>query len=72
MRISVKLAPTFDYPELEKFWRTADGLGFEAIWDYDHFYGLVETPGRRTKGGPPWRPWPWWSVRPGSVAWSPA
>lgn len=43
MRISVKLAPTFDYPELEKFWRTADGLGFEAVWNYDHFYGLVEN-----------------------------
>ena len=43
MRISVKLAPVFDYPELERFWLTADGLGFEAIWNYDHSYGLVET-----------------------------
>jgi len=43
MRISVKLAPTFDYPELEQFWRTADSLGFEAVWDYDHFYGLVDN-----------------------------
>lgn len=43
MRISAKLAPVFDYPELEKFWRTADELGFEAIWDYDHFYGLVDN-----------------------------
>jgi F420-dependent oxidoreductase-like protein len=43
MRISAKLAPTFDYPELEQFWRAADGLGFEAIWNYDHFYGLVEN-----------------------------
>ena len=42
MRISVKLAPTFTYPELEQFWRTADELGFEAIWNYDHFYGLVD------------------------------
>ncbi len=42
MRISAKLAPTFDYPELEQFWRTADELGFEAIWNYDHFYGLTE------------------------------
>ena len=42
MRISVKLAPTFTYPELEEFWRTADELGFEAIWNYDHFYGLVD------------------------------
>ena len=44
MRISVKLAPVFDYPALERFWLTADGLGFEAIWNYDHFYGLVENP----------------------------
>lgn len=43
MRISVKLAPTFDYPELERFWRTADEFGFEAVWDYDHFYGLVDN-----------------------------
>lgn len=43
MQISVKLAPTFDYAELERFWRLADGLGFEAVWDYDHFYGLVQN-----------------------------
>jgi F420-dependent oxidoreductase-like protein len=43
MRISVKLAPTFPYPELERFWRDADRLGFEAVWNYDHFYGLVEN-----------------------------
>ena len=43
MRISVKLAPTFTYPELEEFWRSADRLGFEAIWNYDHFYGLVDN-----------------------------
>jgi F420-dependent oxidoreductase-like protein len=42
MRISAKLAPTFVYPELEQFWRTADALGFEAVWNYDHFYGLAE------------------------------
>ncbi len=42
MRISAKLAPTFSYAELEQFWRHADDLGFEAVWDYDHFYGLVE------------------------------
>jgi F420-dependent oxidoreductase-like protein len=42
MLISAKLAPTFDYPVLEEFWRTADGLGFHGIWDYDHFYGLVD------------------------------
>ena len=46
LRISVKLAPTFSYPELERFWREADRLGFETVWNYDHFYGLVknETP----------------------------
>jgi F420-dependent oxidoreductase-like protein len=43
MRISAKLAPTFSYSELEDFWRTADDLGFEAIWNYDHFYGLVDN-----------------------------
>jgi len=46
VRISVKLVPTFSYPELERFWRDADRLGFETVWNYDHFYGLVknETP----------------------------
>ena len=29
MRISVKLAPTLPYPELERFWREADRLGFD-------------------------------------------
>ena len=43
MRISVKLAPTFEYAELERFWRDADELGFEAVWNYDHFYGLVDN-----------------------------
>ncbi|MCW1958024.1 MAG: TIGR03560 family F420-dependent LLM class oxidoreductase [Mycobacterium sp.] len=43
MRISVKLAPTFQYHELERFWRAADDLGFDAVWDYDHFYGLVKN-----------------------------
>ena len=43
MRISVKLAPTFAYAELEQFWRAADDLGFEAVWNYDHFYGLVDN-----------------------------
>ena len=42
MRISVKLAPTYDYPVLAEFWRAADQLGFHGIWDYDHFYGLVD------------------------------
>lgn len=50
MRISVKLAPTFDYPELEKFWRSADDLGFGAVWNYDHFYGLVDN-GKLTHEG---------------------
>lgn len=46
MRISVKLAPTFSYPELERFWHDADELGFDTVWNYDHFYGLDknETP----------------------------
>ncbi|MCV7124268.1 TIGR03560 family F420-dependent LLM class oxidoreductase [Mycobacterium lacus] len=39
MRISVKFALSFTYPELADFWRTADGLGFEGVWDYDHFFG---------------------------------
>lgn len=42
MLISVKLAPTFDYPVLKRFWQVADTLGFHGIWDYDHFYGLVD------------------------------
>ena len=40
MRISAKLAPTFPYPEMEAFWRTADELGYDGIYNYDHFYGL--------------------------------
>ena len=44
MRISVKLAPTFEYAELEQFWHRADALGFDAVWNYDHFYGLDEDP----------------------------
>lgn len=40
MLISAKLAPTFSYDQLERFWRDADELGFHAIWNYDHFYGL--------------------------------
>lgn len=43
MRISAKLAPTFSYAELEQFWRHADDLGFGAVWNYDHFYGLVQN-----------------------------
>jgi F420-dependent oxidoreductase-like protein len=37
---SVKLAQVFEYPVLERFWRDADELGFHAVWDYDHFYGM--------------------------------
>lgn len=40
MLISAKLAPTFPYADLERFWRDADECGFHAIWNYDHFYGL--------------------------------
>lgn len=40
MLISAKLAPCFPYAQLEQFWRDADDLGFHAIWNYDHFYGL--------------------------------
>ena len=40
MLISAKLAPLFRYDELESFWRAADELGFHAVWNYDHFYGL--------------------------------
>jgi F420-dependent oxidoreductase-like protein len=34
---------SFKYPELERQWRTADRLGFGAVWDYDHFYGPSEN-----------------------------
>jgi F420-dependent oxidoreductase-like protein len=37
---SVKLAQVFEYPVLERFWRDADEVGFHAVWDYDHFYGM--------------------------------
>src|SRR5687767_7518789 len=40
MLISAKLAPTYPYADLERFWRDADECGFHAIWNYDHFYGL--------------------------------
>jgi F420-dependent oxidoreductase-like protein len=40
--LSAKLAPTFEYPVLEEFWRASDELGFHAVWDYDHFYGLSD------------------------------
>ncbi len=40
MLISAKLAPVFEYSVLEEFWRAADELGYHAIWNYDHFYGI--------------------------------
>lgn len=40
MLISAKLAPVFPYDQLERFWIDADELGFHAVWNYDHFYGL--------------------------------
>ncbi|WP_197381100.1 TIGR03560 family F420-dependent LLM class oxidoreductase [Mycolicibacterium mengxianglii] len=43
MHVSAKLAPTFDYPVLERFWRAADELGFHGVYDYDHFYGLLDS-----------------------------
>jgi F420-dependent oxidoreductase-like protein len=42
MLLSAKLAPTFDYPVMEAFWRTADNLGFHSVATYDHFYGLID------------------------------
>jgi len=48
--ISAKLAPCFEYSVLEDFWRAADELGFYAIWDYDHFYGLTDPAGRSFEG----------------------
>lgn len=42
MLISAKLAPCFPYPEIERFWKSADELGFHAVWNYDHFYGLTD------------------------------
>ena len=48
---SAKLAPVFDYAVLERFWRQSDDLGFHAVWDYDHFYGLRDetSPADREK-----------------------
>jgi F420-dependent oxidoreductase-like protein len=37
---SAKIAPTFAYDVLERFWRDADDLGFHGVYNYDHFYGL--------------------------------
>ncbi|MCA1834507.1 MAG: LLM class F420-dependent oxidoreductase [Actinomycetota bacterium] len=40
MLISAKLPPVFGYEGLVGFWRAADELGYHAIWNYDHFYGI--------------------------------
>ena len=48
MRIS-STRPTCDQRS-RKFWRSADDLGFEAVWNYDHFYGLVDN-GKLTHEG---------------------
>lgn len=47
---SAKIAPVFDYPLLERFWREADDLGFDAVWNYDHFYGLADSDGDTLEG----------------------
>ena len=50
MLLSAKLAPTFEYAVLEEFWRAADDLGFHAVWNYDHFYGLTDPDGVTFEG----------------------
>ena len=50
MLFSAKLAPTFEYKVLEEFWRAADELGFHAVWNYDHFYGLTDPDGLTLEG----------------------
>ncbi len=42
MQISVKFRLCSKFPELQALWKIADRLGFDAIWDYDHFYGPTE------------------------------
>jgi alkanesulfonate monooxygenase SsuD/methylene tetrahydromethanopterin reductase-like flavin-dependent oxidoreductase (luciferase family) len=42
MEISVKFGLSFKFPELEDLWRNADRLGFEGVWDYDHFFGPTD------------------------------
>lgn len=44
MRISAKLAPVFPVDDMLDFWRAADELGYHGIYNYDHFYGLGDTP----------------------------
>lgn len=50
MLLSAKLAPIFPYAVLEEFWKTADELGFHAVWDYDHFYGLTDPAAETLEG----------------------
>jgi hypothetical protein len=50
MLLSAKLAPTFDYPVLERFWRAADDMGFHSVANYDHFYGLIDNAGPTLEG----------------------
>ena len=40
MLLSAKLAPTFDYPVLEEFWRAADELGFHLVAIFASTAGL--------------------------------
>jgi F420-dependent oxidoreductase-like protein len=40
---SAKIAPCFPYDVLERFWKDADDLGYHGVWDYDHFYGLMNN-----------------------------
>ena len=60
MLLSAKLAPTFDYPVMEQFWRTADELGFHSVATYDHFYGLIDNAAPRWKRGRRLPRWPRW------------
>lgn len=50
MLLSAKLAPLFPFEQLKEFWRSSDELGFHAVWDYDHFYGLSD-PNQETLEG---------------------
>jgi F420-dependent oxidoreductase-like protein len=47
---SAKIAPVFDYALIERFWRDADELGFHGVWNYDHFYGLIDHAGPTLEG----------------------
>jgi F420-dependent oxidoreductase-like protein len=43
MRRSVKLNPMFDYSVLERFWRSAEQLGFYGVYAFDHLYGQRDS-----------------------------